>query len=456
MYIGESRDGQPVAVKVVAKQRPDGSILDDRLLRREVEIGRKVAAIPDPMLLPAFDVAETTIALLLVMLRAERSLSDLVGGLDETTVVAVLTDIATGLEELHGAGIIHRDLKPANILLHDKRWKLADFGLARDTEIGTQSVTFVGWGSQPYIAPELWLLKPPTVKTDLYALGCIAYELLAGSTPFSGDQRVGHLTTVAPDAPTTDPVLRNLIARLLAKEPGQRPQDARAVLDRLRRTLAPLTPIQKEIAERIEEHTTERSNDAAEQARDRAQRETLRQRMTQATTDVSEILGDALERLQDVDSTAALGGPHKVGWLPATFTLGTSDATLTMTVWDDSMPDVPDDTMFLAGEISISNRRFENGLRVANLAYENVDGRFGWQVYQFQRGAFAQNYLYGPVSRPHGLAAADFLNPKQRYFMVHPAMHVWTKTTVVLTEDTVLELFDEALTLKRPDRHGDW
>jgi serine/threonine protein kinase len=55
----------------------------------------------------------------------------------------------------------------------------------------------VGWGSFPYMAPELWELKSPTIKTDLYALGCMAYELLAGSPPYTGDQaalRAGHLT----------------------------------------------------------------------------------------------------------------------------------------------------------------------------------------------------------------------------------------------------------------------
>ena len=55
----------------------------------------------------------------------------------------------------------------------------------------------MGWGSFPYMAPELWELKSPTIKTDLYALGCMAYELLAGSPPYTGDQaalRAGHLT----------------------------------------------------------------------------------------------------------------------------------------------------------------------------------------------------------------------------------------------------------------------
>jgi eukaryotic-like serine/threonine-protein kinase len=93
-------------------------------------------------------------------------------------------------------GIIHRGLKPANVLRYAGRWKLADFGIARDQEIGTQDPTFVGWGSFPYMAPELWELKSPTIKTDLYALGCLAYELLAGSRRTPGTRRPSGQATL--------------------------------------------------------------------------------------------------------------------------------------------------------------------------------------------------------------------------------------------------------------------
>jgi len=74
------------------------------------------------------------------------------------------------------------------------------------------------------MAPELWELKSPTVKTDLYALGCLAYELLAGVQPYTGTGaavRAGHLTQ-APPRPCSDAVLRNLIGRLMAKRPEDR------------------------------------------------------------------------------------------------------------------------------------------------------------------------------------------------------------------------------------------
>ena len=185
VYAAEAADGSLMAVKVVKKQRPQGP-LDERLLRREVEIGKRVAESGSGMLLPVIDAADTGDALLLVMLRAGDALAVSLP-MAEPDVVPVLADIATGLQDLHSILVLHRDLKPANVLHHDGRWKLADFGIARDQEIGTQDPTFARGGTPCYLAPELWELKSPTVKTDLYALGCLAYELLAGVPPYMSD-----------------------------------------------------------------------------------------------------------------------------------------------------------------------------------------------------------------------------------------------------------------------------
>ena len=239
VYAAEGADGAPMAVKVVTKQRPAGK-LDDRLLRREIDIGKRVADSGSEMLIPVIDAADVGDALLLVMPLADGALAAIPLPMGDAEVVPVLVDIATGLQDLHSAGILHRDLKPANVLRQAGRWKLADFGIARDQEIGTQDPTFAGWGTFPYMAPELWELKSPTVKTDLYALGCLGYALLAGTTPYTGNQaalRTGHLTQAPPEAPCGDVVLKALIGRLIAKRPEDRPQDARAVLDRLRRAL---------------------------------------------------------------------------------------------------------------------------------------------------------------------------------------------------------------------------
>src|SRR5262249_27453386 len=163
-----------------------------------------------------------------VMPRADGALDGKSGPLGEPEVVSVMADVAAGLQQLHEIGVIHRDLKPENVLRHQGHWKLADFGIARDGEIGTQDPTFIGIGSYPYMAPEIWELKSPTVKTDLYALGCLAYELLTGRPPYLGNReevRAGHLMRPPPEVPASNIVLKSLIASLIAKSPGRRPQD---------------------------------------------------------------------------------------------------------------------------------------------------------------------------------------------------------------------------------------
>ena len=111
VYAAEADDGSPMAVKVVSKQRPQGA-LDERLLRRESDIGKRVADSGSEMLLPVIDAADAGDALLLVMSRAEGALADITLPLAEAEAVQVLVDIATGLQDLHSIGILHRDLKP--------------------------------------------------------------------------------------------------------------------------------------------------------------------------------------------------------------------------------------------------------------------------------------------------------------------------------------------------------
>ena len=306
VYAAEGSDGRPMAVKVVSKQHA-GGVLDERLLLREVEIGRRVSESSADMLLPVVDAVEASDSLLLVMDRADGPLADKATPLKESEVVAVMTDLAAGLEQLREIGVIHRDLKPANVLRHAGHWKLADFGIARDREIGTQDPTFIGMGSYPYMAPELWELKSPTVKTDLYALGCLAFQLLAGRPPYPGNReaaRAGHLTIPPPEVPAINILLKNLIARLIAKDPGRRPQDARAVLERLNQVPSPLSPAQQSVASKLVDREAWKSRQAAERAAAAADTERHRQLYTQACQDMREIVHDALNKLQAIDPDA--------------------------------------------------------------------------------------------------------------------------------------------------------
>jgi hypothetical protein len=462
VYAAEAADGSPVAVKMLKKQRPQGA-LDERLLRREIEIGKRVAESGSDMLLPVIDAADVGDALLLVMSQAEGgALADASLPLGEAEAVPVLVDIATGLQDLHAILILHRDLKPANVLCHSGRWKLADFGIARDQEIGTQDPTFAGGGTPCYMAPELWELKSPTVKTDLYALGCLGYELLAGVQPYTGDLmaiRAGHLTQAPPQAPCSDAVLRNLIGRLMAKRSEDRPQDARAVLERLRRALVDRGSVQEAIVQGLGAHAAEQARTAAEQSMAQAADGARRQLVALARADLREIVSDALSDLQAVEPDAASGeqGDER-GWVEPSFILTAGDVGLRINLWERREPGrsvqpVQDDTMVLVGCVMINNPRHTVPLNSANLVYEQVGDRLAWQIYKFAGGGNPDTYRYGPYWRTHGLSERAFFDPRERLQMIHPAMfHPWIKTVTLLTAETLLGLFQEAVDLRPPDR----
>jgi hypothetical protein len=464
VYAAEAADGSPMAVKVVKKQRPQGP-LDERLLRREVEIGKRVAESGSGMLLPVIDAADAGDALLLVMLRAGDALAVSLP-MAEPNAVPVLADIATGLQDLHSILVLHRDLKPANVLHHDGRWKLADFGIARDQEIGTQDPTFARGGTPRYLAPELWELKSPTVKTDLYALGCLAYELLAGVPPYTGDLtaiREGHLTQAPPQAPCSDPVLRNLIGRLLAKRPEDRPQDARAVLERLRRVLIARAPVQEAIARGLGTYAAEQARAAAEQSTAQAAEVARRQLIAQAKADLREIVSDTLSDLQAVEPDADSEEQGDRRWTEPSFTLTTGDVGLRIDLWErrkagQSGQPIQDDTMILAGCVMINNPRRPVPLNAANLVYETVGDRLAWQIYKFSSGGQRSSHRYGPDWHTHGLSERTFFDPQERLQMIRPAMfHPWTKAVTPLTAETLLKLFQEAVDLQPPDpRTSTW
>ncbi len=154
-------------------------------------------------------------------------------------VLEISRQIAEALEHAHTAGVIHRDLKPANLLVTDNgQVKLTDFGIARDTTATALTAAGKTVGTYAYMAPEQIRGKPPVDRrTDLYALGCVMFEMLTGETPFHGDNAgdllVKHLqeepvrvTSLEPSVPIW---LEELIFRLLEKDPENRIFDALAL-----------------------------------------------------------------------------------------------------------------------------------------------------------------------------------------------------------------------------------
>lgn len=445
VFAGWSNDGDGVAVKVI-RSLGEGA-LAERLQAREVEIAERLRDSRAENLMPVLDVGRTGRDVLLVMPRAEGSLATR-PPVDYESALAALRDVAHGLQELHEASIFHRDLKPGNVLWHEGRWRLADFGIARDDSIGTQTATYAGGGTSAYMAPELWVPPyTPTAKSDLYAFGIMAFQVLTGGLPFAGptdaDFERQHREDVSSPLPSSMPsVLVSLVRRLLLKMPSERPQDARAVSERLARVAAVAPPLHQELQRLTAEHDAGRQRDeAARMAELSRLRERQRQR-TQLESDLSELLDDAASDLQD-----ALPGVEVGGCIPRGFVLSTSDAEARVRLWNPFTSQVEGDGMIVAGDVTLSSRRGSSFV-AANLVGEaGADGRLVWNVYRFRRSAIVAQYEYGPWDREHGMASSVFEDPMERDCMLRTVTHAWTLRRFPLTATTIVELFREALAL---------
>ncbi|KRB77917.1 hypothetical protein ASE01_06975 [Nocardioides sp. Root190] len=155
----------------------------------------------------------------------------------------LMAQLAEGLADAHAAGVIHRDIKPGNVLL----WRragvlqpvLGDFGIAVTEDL---SLTATGGviGSPHFMAPERHLGQPATVASDIYAMGCLLYNVLVGRAPFEGtvfQTANAHLNAPVPSLPRglpAAPELDAIITECMAKEPGDRVATAAALAERLR------------------------------------------------------------------------------------------------------------------------------------------------------------------------------------------------------------------------------
>jgi serine/threonine-protein kinase len=178
-----------VAVKVLLPEL--GFALGPERFRREIELATHLS---HPHILPIYDSGEADGELYYVMpyiageslrgrLNRERQLP-----LDDALRIAC--EVASALDHSHRHGIIHRDIKPENILLEDGQALVADFGIARAVSAvgeGKLTSTGVSLGTPTYMSPEQGMADPNLDgRTDIYSLGCVLYEMLAGEPPFTG------------------------------------------------------------------------------------------------------------------------------------------------------------------------------------------------------------------------------------------------------------------------------
>ncbi|MEV4413063.1 serine/threonine-protein kinase [Catellatospora sp. NPDC049609] len=193
---------------------------------------RAMAALSHPGIVEIYDYGHADEVAYLVMQFVEgESLSSLIGrdgALAPGPAMRLLAQAADAIHAAHVRGIVHRDVKPSNLLLRpDGRLALTDFGIARIVAADRLTAADEILGTASYLAPEQVTGDPVGPATDVYALGVVAYELVTGDRPFTGDTPLAvalqHVNDDPPELPPGVPApVRALIVRALAKEPDHR------------------------------------------------------------------------------------------------------------------------------------------------------------------------------------------------------------------------------------------
>jgi serine/threonine protein kinase len=163
-------------------------------------------------------------------------------------VISILSQMASGVQAIHDAGIIHRDLKPENILItKDGKVKITDFGIAR-TDHGPKLTEHGGLvGTLAYVSPEYMLNSQVDWRSDIFAIGILAYEMIVGQTPFEGDSLYATMRnrlTTDPPLPSLQrsecpPELDRVVFKAMHRDPDQRYQSAAEIYEDLRSYFPP-------------------------------------------------------------------------------------------------------------------------------------------------------------------------------------------------------------------------
>jgi serine/threonine-protein kinase len=237
--------GRPVAVKVLSTQYADDANFVTRF-RREAQAA---ARLNHPNLVQVYDTGSDDGVHYIVMEYVDaKTVADLLSGgrIMPDRAVELAEVVCDALTVAHAHGVIHRDVKPANIMVtRNGQVKVTDFGIARMTSNETVAQTAAVLGTASYLSPEQAQGGPIDLRSDLYSLGCVLYEMLTGRPPFSADNPVAvaskHvLEQATPPSrlnPDVTPQLDAVVMRALSKNPDNRYQDAeemRADLERAR------------------------------------------------------------------------------------------------------------------------------------------------------------------------------------------------------------------------------
>ncbi len=224
--------GRSVAIKILK----DEYLGDPGFLERFRAEARHAALVNHEGIANVFDYGEEDGSAFLVMeLVPGEALSTILERehvLPTDKVLDIVAQTSAALHAAHAAGLVHRDIKPGNLLITPEgRVKITDFGIARIADQVPLTATGQVMGTVQYLSPEQASGHPASPTTDIYSIGIVAYESLAGRRPFTGESQVAiamaQINEIAPDLPVTvsEPV-RNLVFACLAKNPADRPASA--------------------------------------------------------------------------------------------------------------------------------------------------------------------------------------------------------------------------------------
>ncbi|MFO7691387.1 MAG: serine/threonine-protein kinase [Cryobacterium sp.] len=224
--------GRTVAIKILK----DEYLGDPGFLERFRAEARHAALVNHEGIANVFDYGEEDGSAFLVMeLVPGEALSTILERdhtLPTDQVLDIVAQTSAALHAAHAAGLVHRDIKPGNLLITPEgRVKITDFGIARIADQVPLTATGQVMGTVQYLSPEQASGHPASPTTDIYSIGIVAYESLAGRRPFTGESQVAiamaQINEIAPDLPDSisEPV-RNLVSACLAKNPADRPASA--------------------------------------------------------------------------------------------------------------------------------------------------------------------------------------------------------------------------------------
>jgi streptogramin lyase len=239
-----------VALKILSPELSQDEAFRERFVRES----RLAASLEHPNIVPIYDADETDGVLYIAMRYVQgtdlRGLLRQRGRLDPRETVFILGQVASALDAAHARDLVHRDVKPANILISfgsqpgsPEHVYLSDFGLTRRTSSEsalTEAGQFVG--TLDYAAPEQFEGKQVDGRADIYSLGCVLFECLAGEPPFKRDQDVavmyahmsGDIPRLSERRPELPPALDGVIEKALAKRPEDRYVTAGAAIGAVR------------------------------------------------------------------------------------------------------------------------------------------------------------------------------------------------------------------------------